>query len=95
MFFSELVERCKDDSHKIVSIHSRLADKEVLDIIGDDFKFTPILHWYSGNINSLKIACERGYYFSVNLSMTRTKKFLEMLETIPHNKISNRSKIIL
>lgn len=87
LFFSELVNRCKDDCNKIVSIHSRAAEKEVLDIIGEDFKFTPILHWYSGNMNNLKIACERGYYFSVNLSMTRTKKFLQMLETIPHNKI--------
>ena len=72
-FFSELIARCKNDSNKIISIHSREAEKEVIDIIGTDFKFTPILHWYSGTIRNLKIACERGYYFSVNLSMTRTK----------------------
>ena len=86
-FFSELIARCKNDTNKIISIHSREAEKEVIDIIGTDFKFTPILHWYSGTIRNLKIACERGYYFSVNLSMTRTKKFVQMLESIPNDKI--------
>ena len=86
-FFSELIARCKNDSNKIISIHSRGAENEILDIIGTNFKFTPILHWYSGTIGNLKIACERGYYFSVNLSMTRTKKFAQILECIPNDKI--------
>lgn len=86
-FFSELIARCKNDSNKIISIHSRGAENEILYIIGTDFKFTPILHWYSGTIRTLKIACERGYYFSVNLSMTRTKKFAQMLECIPNDKL--------
>lgn len=86
-FFTELIARCKNDTNKIISIHSREAEKEVIDIIGTDFKFTPILHWYSGTIRNLKIACERGYYFSVNLSMTRTRKFAQMLECIPNDKI--------
>lgn len=86
-FFSELIARCKNDSNKIISIHSRGAENEILDIIGTNFKFTPILHWYSGTIENLKIACERGYYFSVNLSMTRTKKFAQILECIPNDKI--------
>ena len=86
-FFSELIERCRDDNNKIISIHSRGAEKEVLDIIGTNFKFSPILHWYSGTINNLKAASERGFYFSVNQSMIRTKKFMQMLEVIPHDKI--------
>ena len=86
-FFSELIARCKNDRNKIISIHSRGAENEILDIIGTKFKFTPILHWYSGTIGNLKIACERGYYFSVNLSMTRTKKFAQILECIPNDKI--------
>lgn len=86
-FFSELIARCKNDRKKIISIHSRGAENEILDIIGTNFKFTPILHWYSGTIGNLKIACERGYYFSVNLSMTRTKKFAQILECIPNDKI--------
>ena len=86
-FFSELIARCKNDSNKIISIHSRGAETEVVDIIGTDFKFTPILHWYSGTIENLKKACNRGYYFSVNSSMIRTKKFAQMLGYIPHDKI--------
>ena len=74
-FFSELIARCKNDSNKIISIHSRGAENEILDIIGTNFKFTPILHWYSGTMGNLRKVCDRGYYFSVNSSMIRTKKF--------------------
>lgn len=86
-FFSELIARCKNDTNKIISIHSRGAETEVVDIIGTDFKFTPILHWYSGTIENLKKACNRGYYFSVNSSMIRTKKFAKMMECIPNDKL--------
>ena len=86
-FFSELIARCKNDTNKIISIHSRGAETEVVDIIGTDFKFTPILHWYYGTIENLKKTCNRGYYFSVNSSMIRTKKFAKMMECIPNDKL--------
>ena len=86
-FFSELIARCKNDSNKIISIHSRGAENEILDIIGTNFKFTPILHWYSGTMGNLRKVCDRGYYFSVNSSMIRTKKFAQMMEYIPNDKI--------
>lgn len=86
-FFTELIARCKNDTNKIISIHSREAEKEVIDIIGTDFKFTPILHWYSGTMGNLRKVCDRGYYFSVNSSMIRTKKFAQMMEYIPNDKI--------
>lgn len=86
-FFSELIARCKNDSNKIISIHSRGAENEILDIIGTNFNFIPILHWYSGTIGNLRKACDRGYYFSINSSMIRTKKFVQMLGYIPRDKI--------
>ena len=41
-FFSELIERCRYDGSKILTIHSRQAVKEVLEIIGHNFRFKPI-----------------------------------------------------
>ena len=85
-FFSELVDRCRGEN-KILSIHSRKAVTEVLDIIGDNFKFKPILHWFTGSIKELEIACQRGFYFSINSNMVQTKKFQQMIGIIPKDKI--------
>lgn len=86
-FFSELVERCRFDGNKIVTIHSRKAVSKVLDILGDNFRFKAILHWFTGDKDELEEAVECGCYFSVNGAMINSKRFLEMLPLIPANRL--------
>ena len=86
-FFSELVERCRFDGNKIVTIHSRKAVSKVLDILGDNYRFKAILHWFTGDKDELKEAVECGCYFSVNGAMINSKRFLEMLPLIPANRL--------
>lgn len=86
-FFSELIERCRYDNNKIITIHSRLAVRHVLDIIGDNFRFKPILHWFTGSKKELLDAIEKGFYFSVNKSMMNTKKFQSFLALIPKERL--------
>ena len=86
-FFSELVERCRYDSDKIFTIHSRRAVDKVLDILGDNYRFKAILHWFSGSRTELEKAIERGCYFSINHAMMRSKWFLEMLQLIPSYRL--------
>lgn len=86
-FFRELVERCRYDSNKILTIHSRRAVREVLDIIGDNFGFSPILHWFTGNKEQLVEAIEKGFYISINGAMMASKKFVSMLPLIPSKRI--------
>lgn len=86
-FFNELVERCRYDSSKIVTIHSRCAVKQVLEIIGDSFRFKPILHWFTGTQNELHYAIERGFFFSVNGAMMASKKFKSFLTSIPKERL--------
>lgn len=62
-FFSELVQRCRKDENKIISIHSRKAEREVLDVLDDAFSFKAILHWYSGDESLLNRAVKMGCYF--------------------------------
>lgn len=62
-FFSELVQRCRKDENKIISIHSRKAEREVLDVLDDAFSFKAILHWFSGDSNLLDRAVKMGCYF--------------------------------
>ena len=86
-FFSELVERCRYDSKKIFTIHSRRAVDKVLAILGDNYRFKAILHWFSGSRRELEMAIERGCYFSVNGAMVNSKRFMDMLPLIPSSKI--------
>ena len=86
-FFSELVERCRYDSNKIFTIHSRRSVDKVLDILGYNYKFRAILHWFSGSRIELENAIEKGCYFSINSAMMKSKKFLDMLPIIPSNRL--------
>lgn len=87
-FFRELVGRCRYDETKILSIHSRKAEKEVVEILKQEtICFRPILHWYSGNLKVLKEAVEIGCYFSVNCRMLMSQKTRRILEMIPMEKL--------
>lgn len=86
-FFSELIERCRYNDNKILTIHSRQAVREVLNIIGDDFKFKPILHWFTGNKAELQEAVEKGFYFSVNGAMMASKRTVHLLDLIPKERV--------
>lgn len=86
-FFCELIERCRYDEKKILTIHSRRAVSKVLEIIGHNFQFKPIIHWFTGNREELQEAIGRGCYFSVNGAMLGTKRFLDLLPIIPPDKI--------
>lgn len=86
-FFSELVERCRYDKDKILTIHSRRAVRQVLEIVGEDYRFKPILHWFTGNQEELLDAINMGFYFSVNEAMMNSKRFLSLLPFIPKERL--------
>jgi len=86
-FFRELIERCRYDEKKLITIHSRRAVSKVLEIVGHNFQFKPILHWFTGNREELQEAVGRGCYFSVNGAMLESKRFLDMLPIIPPDRI--------
>ena len=84
--FNEILNISKQ---KILSIHSRKAEAEVLSSIEQNFdKYsTYILHWYTGSKKTLQRAIELGCYFSINLNMLESKKFLDNLALFPIDKI--------
>ncbi|MGG8495459.1 Qat anti-phage system TatD family nuclease QatD [Tenacibaculum sp. TC6] len=70
---------------KIVSLHSRRAENEVLSyLIKYDIK-TAIFHWYTGTLTSLKKIIDNGYYFSVNTSMINSQSGQKIISKIPLN----------
>ena len=59
---------------KIISIHSRMAEREVLEILSKYNIATPIFHWYTGPLNLIPPIIELGAYFSINEAMTLSEK---------------------
>lgn len=70
---------------KILSIHSRRAEKEVLELLKKHEISTAIFHWYSGSITILKLIIENGYYFSINTSMIKSTAGKKIISYIPLN----------
>lgn len=75
------------EKRKIMSIHSRKAEKEVLSILKKNSVEFAIFHWYSGGLRLINDIIDRGYYFSVNYSMLKSKKGNEILRRIPLDRI--------
>ena len=85
--FEKIVATCADYHDKILTVHSRRAESDLLDVLGDDFPGRVILHWYSGSIKNLEKAILRGYFISVNYQMTKSIKGQKIIDCIPSNQI--------
>ena len=85
--FEKILSFCSNKKNKILSVHSRKAEKDVIEMIGKNYPNTIILHWYSGSFSNLEKALDNGFYFSVNSSMIMTKKGQEIIRRIPNDKI--------
>ena len=78
---------CRLSNDHILSIHSRNAEKEVLDILIKNKVKKAIFHWYTGSESILESIIEAGYYFSLNPSMLKSSKGKNILKKIPLDKI--------
>lgn len=72
--FEEILEKCASERNKILTVHSRLAADDVIDLIGPDYPGRIFLHWFSGTVKELERAMDYGMYISVNISMVKSAK---------------------
>lgn len=72
---------------KIISIHSRRAEKELLWLLEDYNIENVIFHWYSGPVGLIPAILERGYYFSVNEAMCSSSNGLAIIRKIPRERL--------
>lgn len=86
--FNSIVEACESESNsKIISIHSRRAETDVIDIIRDVKRSKIIMHWYSGSLENMESALDLGCYFSINHNMIQSKAGKKIIDRIPLNRI--------
>lgn len=72
---------------KILSIHSRKAEKEVLDLLNYYQIEYAIFHWYSGGLNLIKNISDAGFYFSINPAMIKSISGQKIISKIPKENI--------
>ena len=84
--FKIIIDACKREDSKVLSIHSRLATNDVNNIIGK-FNGTVIMHWFTGSKADLIQSIKNGYYFSINEKMINSEKKKIFLRNIPIDKI--------
>ena len=72
---------------KIISVHSRKAERVLFDLLCEYNIQNVIFHWYSGPVDLIPSIISKGYYFSINESMTKSKNGRAILEQIPRNRI--------
>src|SRR5690606_31942578 len=85
--FEKIINTCADQTGKILTVHSRKAENDVINVIGNNFPGKVILHWYSGSIGNLEKAIEYGYYFSINYPMTQSESGKKIVRRIPIDRI--------
>ncbi|WP_426711165.1 TatD family hydrolase [Cetobacterium sp. SF1] len=86
-FIKELLYKCHLSGNKILSLHSRGAEKELNFLIKNTFNGVLIFHWYTGEIRILKDLIKKECYFSINHSMIKTKSGQRIIQYLPLNKI--------
>ncbi|NCN86309.1 TatD family hydrolase [archaeon] len=70
-----------------VSIHTRKAEREIIEILREFPKVKRILHCFSGNFKLVKEALQIGCYFSIPTNIVRSEHFQKMVREIPREKI--------
>ena len=84
--FEKIIAECNTAGNKILSIHSRRAEEDVLEIINNS-SCKAILHWYSGSISSMQKAIDNGFFFSINHQMTNSEHGRKIISNVPMENI--------
>ncbi|WP_312840862.1 Qat anti-phage system TatD family nuclease QatD [Delftia tsuruhatensis] len=86
--FRAALEGCQTAGGKVMSIHSRGAERLVLEYLrGYPNAGTPVLHWFSGSLRQLETAIDQGCWFSVGPAMLRGEKGRRLAAAMPRNRV--------
>ena len=87
LYSFDFICQCIQGANKIVSVHSRNAENEVLNILKKYSIKNVIFHWYTGPLGLIEDIVNEGYYFSINEAMTATISGKKIIDKIPINRI--------
>jgi TatD DNase family protein len=86
--FDHIIKACEKAGGKVLSIHSRKAETEVLDRLEAHPRCgTPILHWFTGSEKQLLRAIENGCWFSVGPAMLKSASGKALAALMPRDRM--------
>lgn len=89
--FASILGHCRGAGGKVLTIHSRRAEADVIALLSEHTPGAFILHWYSGSAKNMRLAAEAGAYFSINNAMTMSERGRKLLQDIPHDRVLTES----
>lgn len=72
---------------KIVIVHTKGAEREVLDILDVYALPRVVIHWYSGPLGVLREMIERGFYFTVGGEVGHSEKIRKIAREVPQDRL--------
>jgi TatD DNase family protein len=73
--------------NKTVSVHTKGAEREALDLLRKHGNERVITHWFSGDLEVLNEMIEEGYYFSIVPEVKFSEHIREIVQNIPLNQL--------
>ena len=74
-------------TNKYCVIHTKDAEKDVMDILKDYPNARPIIHWYDGPTDIFKEIVKRGYYCTFGCEVKYSSHIRELLSMMDINKL--------
>lgn len=82
-----LSELAAHGEHRLLTLHSRGAERAIIEHL-EEFALGPaVLHWFTGSLAAAEDAVALGCYFSVNPAMVRTRSGRQLLERVPKERV--------
>lgn len=72
---------------KVINVHTKGAEEEVLSLLDKYSMNRVIVHWYSGSKDVLYKMIDRGYYFTISTELFYSETIREIASIIPINKM--------
>lgn len=88
--FSRILNSCRKQGSKVISVHSVRCGKQVLDMIeesGVNTNCCIVLHWFSASRSLIKKAVELNCFFSINEALVGKSNGHNILELTSMNQI--------
>jgi len=78
--FSLFLSKSED---KIISVHTKGAERETLDLLRKYGNEKVVIHWFSGDLDVLREMIKEGYYFSIVPEVKFSEHIRELVKNIP------------
>jgi TatD DNase family protein len=73
--------------NKVISLHTKGAERDVLDLLRTYGNNRVIIHWYSGSLAILKEMAQESYYFSISPEIKFSDHIKKIVKEIPLDQI--------